>query len=104
MKAEHDKQDHPLKVKFEAEMKKFQAFTANNLTQNQAIKDSIEKVMNQINFESRNSGRPEDKKFMRFLARSFETIEKTYQELQETMLSKMRNFPKLSQMSQKNDQ
>ena len=34
MKAEHDKQDHPLKVKFGAEMKKFQAFTANNLTQN----------------------------------------------------------------------
>ena len=104
MKAEHDKHDHPLKVKFEIEMKKFQAFTANNLTQNQAIQDSIEKVMNQINFESKNTGRPEDKKFMRFLARSFETIEKTYQELQETMLSKMRNFPKLSQMSQKNDQ
>lgn len=34
MKAEHDKHDHPLKVKFEIEMKKFQAFTANNLTQN----------------------------------------------------------------------
>ena len=48
MKADQDKSDHPLKVKFEEEMKKFQAFTANNLTQNQAISDSIEKVMNQI--------------------------------------------------------
>ena len=40
-------------------------------------------------------GIPEDKKFARFVAKCFATIELTYRELQEAMLVKFQNIKKL---------
>ena len=57
-----------------------------------------------INFESKLSEIPEDKKFMKIVTRSFEAIEKTYRELEEVMLTKIRNFPKIPALAQKFDQ
>ena len=57
-----------------------------------------------INFESKLSEIPEDKKFMKIVTRSFEAIEKTYRELEEAMITKIRNFPKITAFVQKFDQ
>ena len=62
---------------------------------------SIEKVINQINFESKMIGIPEDKKFARFIAKCISSIELTYRELQEAMLAKLQNIKKLPLKVQK---
>ena len=88
--------DHPLKSKFSAELQKVKTLALSSQYQNFAKKDSIEKLMNLINYESKRNQIPEDKKLMRNVTNCFEAIEKSYQELQEVMLTKLQNFPKLS--------
>ena len=95
---------HPLLKKFEVELEKVRAQATHYQQQTLSTKESIEKVVNMINFESKLHEIPEDKKFMKIVTKCFEAIEKTYRELDEAMITKIRNFPKIPAFVQKFDQ
>ena len=56
--------------------------------------------MAQINFESKQRGIPEDKKFMKFVARCFDAMEKSFLELLEAVGNKNSQIQKLPLVSE----
>ena len=63
-------------------------WTENGRSQIEAIQESIEKLTSQINFESKQIGIPQDKKFLRFAEACFEEIEKAQKKLLDAMVTK----------------
>ena len=65
------------------------------LSQICAVDFDIEKIIVNINFESKRHGLSEDKKFLSMMANNFESIKKCFIERKESLEAKIQKFPKL---------
>ena len=77
--------------------------TESGRSQIEAIQASLEKITNQINFESKQNGIPQDKKFLRLAETCFDEITKAQNKLLDAMISKnqrVQQMPFLTQKSQ----